>query len=80
MKKTRLRHSGALLALGDQDFDDVARRLMIAHNYDLIRSGGLYIQHQPAGEVIKLDNHETVTGVFDFCRLVDAVKCEQGDT
>ena len=69
-----LSHS-ALLALGDQDFNNVALGLMNAYDFALIKSGGLYIQHQPDGELIKLDNDETVKGVFDFCRFVDAVKC-----
>jgi len=65
----------ALLALGDQDFESVALGLMNAYDFALIKSGGLYIQHQPDGELIKLNNDETVKGVFDFCRFVDAVKC-----
>ena len=66
--------SSSLLTLGEQDFDDVATGLMNAYDFALIRSGGLHIQHQPDGELIRLDNHETVKGVFDFCRFVDAIK------
>lgn len=67
--------SSVLLALGEQDFDDVATGLINAYDFALIRSGGLYIQHQPDGEFIKLNDDETVEGVFNFCRFVDAVKC-----
>jgi len=63
----------ALLALSDDDFDSVALGLMNAYDFAIIKSGGLYIQRQPDGKLIKLDNDETVKGVFDFCRFVDTV-------
>ncbi|MEM6885449.1 MAG: hypothetical protein AAF571_10485 [Verrucomicrobiota bacterium] len=64
----------ALLALDENQFDEVKIGILHAYGFDLFRSGGLYIQYLDDGEIIKLEDGETVDGLFKFCRFVDALK------